>query len=217
MQQDFQTRSEIVLYSIEKSCANRLHGVGAGKKVIAKLDFEEVQLKLDKSSAQMTESEEQNRIEVAHLNKKVTLFGPIEEFPIQTQKFFFRGYCGNLLYRVEEYKLAERGEYSRMKVRSADMRSSDKTLFKFEDQKFDMSSLMDFFFRRRMYKGRNEKRIGSDLVEYKRKEATSIVETYEWYATLNEEKKQKKDNSKWETHGKVVMTDAEAKKAASTA
>jgi hypothetical protein len=61
MQQDLQTRSEEVVYSIEKSCADRLHGVGASKKVIAKLDFEEVSLELQKSRALMTESELQNR------------------------------------------------------------------------------------------------------------------------------------------------------------
>jgi hypothetical protein len=49
------------VYSIEKSCAYRLHGVGASKKVIAKLDFEQVSLELQKSKALMTESELQNR------------------------------------------------------------------------------------------------------------------------------------------------------------
>jgi hypothetical protein len=61
MQQDLQTRSEEIVYSIEKSCAYRLHGVGASKKVIAKLDFEQVSLELQKSKALMTESELQNR------------------------------------------------------------------------------------------------------------------------------------------------------------
>lgn len=104
-----------------------------------------------------------------------------------------------------------------MKVETADMRSSDKTPFKFEDQKIDMSSIMDFFFSRRMYTLRDEKILGSRLLSYKDKEKTSIVETYEWYATMSEEKYKKKDNSKWETDRKVVKTQAERAKAVSAA
>jgi hypothetical protein len=61
MQQELETRSEKVVYSIEKSCSDRLHGVGASKKVIAKLDFESVSHELQKSRALMTDVELQNR------------------------------------------------------------------------------------------------------------------------------------------------------------
>jgi hypothetical protein len=226
MQQDLQTRSEQIVYSIEKSCAERLHGVGASQKVIAKLDFEEVKLELQKSKALMTNSELKNivdvarlknRVDVALLNKKETLVGPIEEYNLTTQKFFFATYCENLLYRVEEYKLANKKEDSRMKVDIADIRSSDTTPFKFEDQEYDMSSIMDFFFLRRMYKNRDKKISSSKLISYKYKEKTLTEKTYEWYTTMSEKKYKKKDNSKRETDRKVVKTQAETAKAESAA
>jgi hypothetical protein len=217
MQHDLQTRSEQIVYSIEKSCADGLHGVGASQKVIAKLDYEEVYHELQKSKAQMKESELINRVNVASLNKKETLVGPIEEYNLTTQKFFFATYCENLLYKVEDYKLANKEEYSAMKVDIADIRSSDTTPFKFEDQNYDMSSIMDFFFRRRTYEGRDKKILRSHLLDLKSKEEAINLKTYEWYSTMREKKYKKKDNSKQEIDRKVVKNEAESAKAESAA